>query len=44
MGYPSEYNVERYFREAVVTRLARVSRELILCDLAERVLGLPKSY
>ena len=44
MGYASEYNVERYFREAVVTRLAPVSRELILCYLAERVLGLPKSY
>ncbi len=44
MGYASEYNVERYFREAVVTRLGPVSRELILCYLAERVLGLPKSY
>jgi acyl-CoA dehydrogenase len=44
MGYASEYNVERYFRESVVTRLAPVSRELILCYLAERVLGLPKSY
>jgi acyl-CoA dehydrogenase len=44
MGYACEYHVERYFREAVVTRLAPVSRELILCYLAERVLGLPKSY
>lgn len=44
MGYAREYDVERYFREAVVTRLAPVSRELILCYLAERVLGLPKSY
>lgn len=44
MGYASEYQVERYFREAVVTRLAPVSRELVLCYLAERVLGLPKSY
>jgi acyl-CoA dehydrogenase len=44
MGYASEFNVERYFREAVATRLAPVSRELILCFLAERVLGLPKSY
>jgi acyl-CoA dehydrogenase len=44
MGYACEYNVERYFREAVATRLAPVSRELILCYLAERVLGLPKSY
>jgi acyl-CoA dehydrogenase len=44
MGYASEYHVERYFREAVLTRLAPVSRELILCYIAERVLGLPKSY
>ena len=44
MGYASEFNVERYFREAIATRLAPVSRELILCYLAERVLGLPKSY
>ena len=44
MGYAREYNVERYFREAVGTRLAPVSRELVLCYIAERVLGLPKSY
>jgi acyl-CoA dehydrogenase len=43
-GYASEYHVERYFREAVLSRLVPVSRELILCYLAERVLGLPKSY
>jgi acyl-CoA dehydrogenase len=44
MGYATEYQVERYFREVVATRLAPVSRELILCFLAERMLGLPKSY
>ena len=44
MGYAREYDVERYFREAVATRLAPVSRELVLCHIAERVLGLPKSY
>jgi acyl-CoA dehydrogenase len=44
MGYASEYHVERYFREAVLTRLAPVSRELVLCYIAERVLGLPRSY
>ena len=43
-GYAREYNVERYFRELVPQRMAPVSRELILCYLAERVLGLPKSY
>jgi acyl-CoA dehydrogenase len=44
MGYAAEFDVERYFREAVGCRLAPVSRELVLCYLAERVLGLPKSY
>ena len=44
MGYAQEFMVERYFRELVATRLAPVSRELILCFLAERKLGLPKSY
>jgi acyl-CoA dehydrogenase len=43
-GYASEYHVERYFREAVLMRLVPVSRELLLCYLAERALGLPKSY
>ena len=44
MGYAAEFHVERYFREAVVMRLAPVSREMVLNFLAERELGLPKSY
>jgi acyl-CoA dehydrogenase len=44
MGYAKEFHVERYLREAFIPRIAPVSRELILCYLAERVLGLPKSY
>ena len=44
MGYAAEYHVERYFREIVATQLAPVSREMILCFIAERELGLPKSY
>ena len=44
MGYATEYHVERYFREMVATQLAPVSREMILCFIAERELGLPKSY
>jgi acyl-CoA dehydrogenase len=43
-GYAAEYHVERYLRESFVGRIAPVSRELILCYIAERVLGLPKSY
>ena len=44
MGYAREYDVERYFREAMIARIAPVSREMILNYIAERVLGLPKSY
>ena len=44
MGYAAEYHVERYFREMVATQLAPVSREMILNFIAERELGLPKSY
>jgi acyl-CoA dehydrogenase len=43
-GYAAEYHVERYLRESFVGRIAPVRRELILCFIAERVLGLPKSY
>ena len=44
MGYAKEFHVERYFREAMIPRIAPVSSQLILCHIAERVLRLPKSY
>ncbi len=44
MGYAREYDVERYMREAMIARIAPVSREMILNFIAERVLHLPKSY
>jgi acyl-CoA dehydrogenase len=44
MGYAKEYQVERLFREAVLQRLAPISEQLILCFIAEKELGLPKSY
>jgi len=44
MGYSKEFHVERYLREVMITRIAPVSREMILSHIAERVLGLPKSY
>ena len=44
MGYATEYHVERYLRESWIPRLAPVSPQLILCFIAEKVLGLPKSY
>jgi acyl-CoA dehydrogenase len=43
-GYAKEYHVERYLREIMITRIAPVSPQLILCFIAEKVLGLPKSY
>ena len=44
MGYAQEYHVERYLREAQIARIAPVSPQLVLSYIAERVLGLPKSY
>lgn len=44
MGYAKEFHVERYFREAIIHRIAPITPHLILCYIAERVLGLPKSY
>jgi len=43
-GYAKEYHVERYLREIMLPRIAPVSREMIMSYVAERVLGLPKSY
>jgi acyl-CoA dehydrogenase len=44
MGYAQEYHVERYLREILIPRTAPVSPHMILNFLAEKVLGLPKSY
>lgn len=43
-GYAKEYHVERYLRESLIPRIAPISRELILSFIAEKALGLPKSY
>lgn len=44
MGYAQEYHVERYLREVLIPRTAPVSPHMILNFIAEKVLGLPKSY
>jgi acyl-CoA dehydrogenase len=44
MGYAREFHVERFFREIQIARIAPISPQLILSHIAERVLGLPKSY
>jgi acyl-CoA dehydrogenase len=43
-GYATDYHVERYLREVMIPRIAPISPHLILCYIAERALGLPKSY
>lgn len=44
MGYAKEYHVERYLREVMIHRIAPISPPMILNHIAERQLGLPKSY
>jgi acyl-CoA dehydrogenase len=44
MGYAKEYHVERFLRESLIPSIAPVSPELTLCFIAEKALGLPKSY
>jgi len=44
MGYAKEYHVERLLREVTMTRIAPITEQLILSFVAEKVLGLPKSY
>lgn len=44
MGYAKEYHVERLLREVLINRIAPISEQLILCFIAEKVLGQPKSY
>ena len=44
MGYAKEYHVERLFREMMIPYLAPVSQQLVLSYIAEKALGLPKSY
>ena len=43
-GYATEYDVERYWREARLMRIAPISQEMVLNYVAEHVLGLPRSY
>jgi acyl-CoA dehydrogenase len=43
-GYAREYHVERYLREMQIARIAPITPQLILCHIAEKVLGLPRSY
>lgn len=43
-GYAREFDVERYWREVRVMRIAPVTQEMVLNFLAQHELGLPRSY
>jgi len=43
-GYIKDYDVERYWREARLFRIAPISQEMVLNYIGEHVLGLPRSY
>ena len=43
-GYMREYDVERYFRECRMLKIAPVSQEMVLNTISEHVLHLPRSY
>ena len=43
-GYAREFDVERYWREVRVMRIAPVTQEMVLNFLGQHELGLPRSY
>jgi acyl-CoA dehydrogenase len=43
-GYMKDYDVERYWREVRLFRIAPISQEMVLNYVGEHVLGLPRSY
>jgi len=43
-GYAKEYHVERLVREALLFKIVPITPQLLLSFIAEKALGLPKSY
>jgi acyl-CoA dehydrogenase len=43
-GFAEEYDIARFYRQLPLTRVAPVTNNLAKAFIAERVLGLPKSY
>ena len=43
-GYAREYDIERFWTESRLMKIAPISQEMILNYIAEHVLGLPRSY
>lgn len=43
-GFAKEFDVERYLRDIMIARIAPITPQLISSYVAEKALGLPKSY
>lgn len=43
-GYAKEFDVERYWREVRVMRIAPITQEMVLNFIGQHELGLPRSY
>ena len=43
-GVACEYNVERKWKESRLFRIAPISNNLVLAQVAQHVLGMPRSY
>jgi acyl-CoA dehydrogenase len=43
-GFAKDFDVERYLRDIFVARIAPITDQLVFSYIAERALGLPKSY
>jgi acyl-CoA dehydrogenase len=43
-GYAQEYDIERFYRQLPLTRIAPITNNLAKAYIAERVLGMPRSY
>jgi len=43
-GYAREYDIERWWREINLIRLAPVTQQMALNYIGEHILGMPKSY
>jgi acyl-CoA dehydrogenase len=43
-GYAKEYDVERWWREVNLLRLAPITQQMALNYIAEHILGMPRSY
>lgn len=43
-GYAKDFHIERYLRDIMICRIAPITPQLICSYVAEKVLGLPRSY